>query len=133
MCVNYLQYMYVQAVAVSGKNKPAEKEKDKKKDDKRERGNLTYSCYCSIIIVCMCTYVLYVVVCDGCFNRLTHEASQPSPDHFRVRQLKQCAVDAIRAIEQLIDSLDDPEGDPHNFNAALKDTEVRTYMYVLHI
>eukprot|EP01035_Chromulina_nebulosa_P025060 gene25060-32674_t len=56
-------------------------------------------------------------LCDGCFNRLTHEASQPSPDHFRVRQLKQCAVDAIRAIEQLIDSLDDPEGDPHNFNA----------------
>ena len=70
------------------------------------------------------------VVCDGCFNRLVYEASQPSPDHFRVRQLKQCAVDAIRAIEQLIDSLDDPDGDPHNFNAALKDTEV---LYVCSI
>ena len=77
-------------------------------------------------------YVCMYAVCDGCFNRLVYEASQPSPDHFRVRQLKQCAVDAIRAIEQLIDSLDDPEGDPHNFNAALKDTEVGVYicMYV---
>jgi DNA-directed RNA polymerase subunit RPC12/RpoP len=47
-------------------------------------------------------------VCDGCFNRLCHEASQPSPDHFRVRQLKQCAIDLIHSIEELIDSLDDP-------------------------
>lgn len=71
--------------------------------------------------------ILYfvVAVCDGCFNRLVHEASQPSPDHFRVRQLKQCATDAIRAIEQLIDSLDDPEGYSSGFNAALKDTEVK--------
>ena len=84
------------------------------------------------IFVCICMYVCMYAVCDGCFNRLVYEASQPSPDHFRVRQLKQCAVDAIRAIEQLIDSLDDPEGDPHNFNAALKDTEVGVYvcMYV---
>jgi DNA-directed RNA polymerase subunit RPC12/RpoP len=47
-------------------------------------------------------------VCDGCFNRLCQEASQPSPDHFRVRQLKQCAIDLIHSIEELIDSLDDP-------------------------
>jgi DNA-directed RNA polymerase subunit RPC12/RpoP len=47
-------------------------------------------------------------VCDGCFNRLCQEASQPSPDHFRVRQLKQCALDLIHTIEELIDSLDDP-------------------------
>jgi ankyrin repeat protein len=52
-------------------------------------------------------------VCDGCFNRLSHEASQPSPDHFRVRQLKQCALDAIQSIEELIEALDDPHGESH--------------------
>jgi hypothetical protein len=86
--------------------------------------------YCMYICIYLCMYLCMYVVCDGCFNRLVYEASQPSPDHFRVRQLKQCAVDAIRAIEQLIDSLDDPDGDPHNFNAALKDTEV---LYVCSI
>lgn len=50
-------------------------------------------------------------VCDGCFNRLLHEASQPSPDHFRVKQLKRCALDVIQALEALVDSLDDPEGE----------------------
>ena len=84
------------------------------------------------ILMYVCMYVCMYVVCDGCFNRLVYEASQPSPDHFRVRQLKQCAVDAIRAIEQLIDSLDDPDGDPHNFNAALKDTEV-SYVCSIYI
>jgi ankyrin repeat protein len=49
-------------------------------------------------------------VCDGCFNRLLHEAAQPSPDHFRVKQLKRCALDVIQALEELVDSLDDPEG-----------------------
>lgn len=50
-------------------------------------------------------------VCDGCFNRLIHEASQPSPDHFRVRQLKQSALDVIQSIEELIEALDDPFSD----------------------
>ena len=47
-------------------------------------------------------------VCDGCFNRLNHEASQPSPDHFRVKQLKNCAEELIHSIQDLIDSLEDP-------------------------
>jgi ankyrin repeat protein len=61
-------------------------------------------------------------VCDGCFNRLCHEASQPSPDHFRVRQLKHCALDLIHSIEELIDSLDDPDGDPSGFHASIRET-----------
>lgn len=65
-------------------------------------------------------------VCDGCFNRLSHEASLPSPDNFRVRQLKQCALDAIQSIEELIESLDDPYGDPNNFQASLRETQQLT-------
>jgi hypothetical protein len=76
--------------------------KDKKKDDKSER------------------------VCDGCFNRLCHEASQPSADHFRIRQLKQCALDVIRSIEELIDALDDPDGEVNNFQASLRETAALT-------
>ncbi len=76
--------------------------KDKKKEDKSER------------------------VCDGCFNRLCHEASQPSADHFRIRQLKQCALDVIRSIEELIDALDDPDGEVNNFQASLRETATLT-------
>ena len=54
-------------------------------------------------------------VCDGCFNRLCHEAAQPSPDHFRVKQLKRCALDVIHSLEELCDALNDPEGDPHSY------------------
>lgn len=61
-------------------------------------------------------------VCDGCYNRLCHEAAQPSPDHFRVKQLKQCAVDLISCIEELIDSLDDPEGDSYGFKSSIRET-----------
>lgn len=75
---------------------------EKKKDDKSER------------------------VCDGCFNRLCHEASQPSGDHFRIRQLKQCALDVIRSIEELIDALDDPDGEVNNFQASLRETAALT-------
>jgi ankyrin repeat protein len=45
-------------------------------------------------------------VCDGCFNRLVHEATQPTLDTFRIRQLKQCAMDLIASVDELIDSLD---------------------------
>eukprot|EP01038_Epipyxis_sp_PR26KG_P004781 gene4781-6706_t len=65
-------------------------------------------------------------VCDGCFNRLLHECSQPSPDHFRVKQLKQCALDVIHSIEDLIDSLDDPEGDPNAFLSSVRQTKSLT-------
>lgn len=66
-------------------------------------------------------------VCDGCFNRLSHEASQPSPDHFRVRQLKQCALDAIQSIEELIEALDDPYGgDSAAFQSSVKETQQLT-------
>ena len=65
-------------------------------------------------------------ICDGCFNRLIHEAAQPSPDHFRVKQLKQCALDVIQSIEDLIDSLDDPEGDPHHMQHSVRETQALT-------
>lgn len=42
-------------------------------------------------------------------NRLLNEAAQPSPDHFRVKQLKRCALDVIQSLEDLVDALDDPE------------------------
>eukprot|EP01032_Pedospumella_encystans_P013468 gene13468-15505_t len=61
-------------------------------------------------------------VCDGCFNRLLHEAAQPSPDHFRVKQLKRCALDVIQSLEDLVDALDDPEGDPNSYQASLRET-----------
>ena len=48
----------------------------------------------------------YQRVCDGCFNRLCYEASQPSPDHFRVKQLKSCALDVIASMEGLVQALD---------------------------
>ncbi|CAE7536476.1 ANKRD52 [Symbiodinium microadriaticum] len=59
-------------------------------------------------------------VCDGCFNRLMHEASQPSPDHPRVRELKLCAMELMEAIGDLVEALDDPHGDPTGMNAALR-------------
>jgi hypothetical protein len=61
-------------------------------------------------------------VCDGCFNRLVHEAAQPSPDHFRVKQLKRCALDVIQALEDLVEALDDPEGDSSSLQSALTRT-----------
>lgn len=61
-------------------------------------------------------------VCDGCFNRLCHEAIQPSPDHFRVKALKQCAYDLIFGIQDLVDSLEDPDGDPNNFGSSVRET-----------
>ena len=61
-------------------------------------------------------------VCDGCFNRLQHEAAQPSPDHFRVKQLKRCALDVIQSLEDLVDALDDPEGDSSSFQSSLRET-----------
>jgi hypothetical protein len=48
----------------------------------------------------------YQRVCDGCFSRLCFEASQPSPDHFRVKQLKSCALDVIASMEGLVQALD---------------------------
>jgi len=48
----------------------------------------------------------YQRVCDGCFSRLCYEASQPSPDHFRVKQLKSCALDVIASMEGLVQALD---------------------------
>lgn len=65
-------------------------------------------------------------ICDGCFNRLIHESAQPSPDHFRVKQLKQCALDVIQSIEDLIDSLDDPEGDPNHMQHSVRETQALT-------
>lgn len=59
-------------------------------------------------------------VCDGCFNRLMHEASQPSPDHPRVRELKLCAMELMESIGDLVAALDDPHGDPTGMNAALR-------------
>ena len=59
-------------------------------------------------------------VCDGCFNRLMHEASQPSPDHPRVRELKLCAMELMESIGDLVEALDDPRGDPTGVNAALR-------------
>jgi hypothetical protein len=59
-------------------------------------------------------------VCDGCFNRLMQESSQPCPDHPRVRELKLCAVELMESIGDLIEALDDPHGDPHGINAALR-------------
>lgn len=50
-------------------------------------------------------------VCDSCFNGLCHAAAQPSPDHFNVKQLKQCAVSLIASIHELIESLVDPDGE----------------------
>lgn len=50
-------------------------------------------------------------VCDGCFNRLLHEASLPSLDHFRIRQLKKCAQDVIACVEQFVEELDSVESD----------------------
>jgi ankyrin repeat protein len=62
-------------------------------------------------------------VCMGCFNRLCHEAAQPSPDHFRVKQLKRCALDVIQSLEALVDSLDDPEGESGSaFQNSLRET-----------
>ena len=49
-------------------------------------------------------------VCDGCFVRLCFEASQPSPDHFRIRQLKICADDLMKSIASLVEALEDPDG-----------------------
>jgi hypothetical protein len=49
-------------------------------------------------------------VCDGCFNRLCHEANQPSPEHIRVRSLRQCAMDLIQSVGNLIDALDESDG-----------------------
>jgi hypothetical protein len=59
-------------------------------------------------------------ICDGCFNRLMQESSQPCPDHPRVRELKLCAVELMESIGDLIEALDDPHGDPHGINAALR-------------
>lgn len=61
--------------------------KEKKKDDGTER------------------------VCDGCFNRLLHEASLPSLDHFRIRQLKKCALDVVQSVQQFIEELDGAEAE----------------------
>mmetsp|Transcript_24130 Transcript_24130/g.24718 ORF Transcript_24130/g.24718 Transcript_24130/m.24718 type:complete len:810 (+) Transcript_24130:123-2552(+) len=55
-------------------------------------------------------------VCDGCFNRLIHEASQPSLDHPRVRELKLCALELMESIGELIESLDDPRGESGKSN-----------------
>ncbi len=49
-------------------------------------------------------------VCDGCFNRLVHESSQVSPDHFRIKQLKLSACELMDSLAMLIESLDDPDG-----------------------
>ena len=65
-------------------------------------------------------------VCDACYNRLTHEASQPSPDHYRVKQLKRCALDVMHSMEDLIEALEDPEGDPGAFQASLRETMALT-------
>jgi hypothetical protein len=59
-------------------------------------------------------------ICDGCFNRLMQESSQPCPDHPRVRELKLCAVELMESIGDLIAALDDPHGDPHGVHAALR-------------
>ena len=48
------------------------------------------------------------------------ESSQPCPDHPRVRELKLCAVELMESIGDLIEALDDPHGDPHGINAALR-------------
>lgn len=48
-------------------------------------------------------------VCDGCFNRLLYEASLPSLDHFRVRQLKKCALDVVQSLQDFIERLDGPD------------------------
>lgn len=61
-------------------------------------------------------------VCDGCFNRLVFESTQPSPDHYRVRHLKMCATDLMNSIADLVDALDDPDGDPNSFNSAIRAT-----------
>lgn len=63
-------------------------------------------------------------ICDGCFNRLMQESSQPSPDHPRVRELKLCAVELMESIGDLIEALDDPHGDPHGINAALRSAQM---------
>lgn len=67
-------------------------------------------------------------VCDGCYNRLSYEATQPSPDHYRVRHLKMCATDLLNSISELIDALDDPDGDPNGFNHSLR---YHMYTYIL--
>ena len=61
-------------------------------------------------------------VCDGCFNRLMFEATQPSPDHYRIRHLKMCATDLLNSVSELIDALDDQDGDPNSFNNSLRAT-----------
>ena len=55
-------------------------------------------------------------VCDSCFNGLCHAASQPSPDHFNVKQLKQCALSLIITIQDLIESLIDPDRSNRDIN-----------------
>lgn len=60
--------------------------------------------------------------CDGCFNRLCYEASQPSADHYRVKQLKRCATEVMHMMEDLIEALDDADGDPLSVNASMRET-----------
>lgn len=59
-------------------------------------------------------------VCDGCFNRLIFESSQPSADHYRARQLRQCALEVLRSVQELITSLDSSTSTPSLLNETLK-------------
>ena len=65
-------------------------------------------------------------VCDSCFNRLCFEALQPSPDHFSVRQLKNCANELITSLSDLVDALDDPDGDSASFQQSIRETMALT-------
>jgi len=60
-------------------------------------------------------------VCDSCFNCFCFEASQPSPENYRIRNLKQCAIDLIDSIGVFIDSLDDNEDSDNRETLTWKD------------
>jgi ankyrin repeat protein len=75
--------------------------RDKKKEEKQER------------------------VCDGCYNRLCYDSTQPSPEHYKVKQLKICATSLIERLGDLVNSLDDLNGDPNNLQSSFRDTITR--------
>jgi ankyrin repeat protein len=69
-------------------------------------------------------------ICDGCYIRLSFEASQPSPDHYRIKQLKICAKDLMRSVAGLVDALEDGQidGDGPQAPASANTTPVKKPM-----
>lgn len=61
-------------------------------------------------------------VCDACFNKLLSASRQVTPEHFTLRQLRESANDLVASLNELLESLDDPDGDPQSLETSMRHT-----------